>query len=227
MNNLKQIEQQYNFQYPALYQQLYTEGMLDWGTASPTWITEQYPLLRKNPPLLLFANDFELSSIKDVDLQLREFANPNYWMNIKPGLQFVPFAKNGAGDMYCFLPTARQGDDIPVVFLWHDANRAEYKAKNLQDFIFRAMLEAVADCEEADYGLLGEENFIADLNNFLRTHAKYLSQKQKEVVTQAYQLPGNNKPLINNEQLKEILEKEISWEHLDTEFKYQNDKKLI
>lgn len=223
MNNLKQIEQQFNFQYPALYQQLYTDGMLDWGTAGPTWITEQYPLLRKNPPLLLFANDFELRSFKDIDLQLQEFANPNSWMNIKPGLQFVPFAQNGAGDMYCFLLTARRGDDIPVVFLWHDANRAEYKAKNLQDFIFRAMLEAVADCEEAEYGLLGEENFRADLDNFLRTHGKYLNQKQQEVVNQSYQLAGNNKPLIDEKQLKEILEKEIGWKYLDTQFKYQND----
>lgn len=222
MNNLQQIEQQFNFQYPALYEQLYTDGMLDWGTAGPTWITEQYPLLRKNPPLLLFANEFELSGFKDIDLQLQEFANPNYWMNIKPGLQFVPFAQNGAGDMYCFLPTARQGDDIPVVFLWHDANRAKYKAKNLQDFIFRAMLEAVADCEEAEFGLLGEENFKEDLQNFLRTHRKYLSQRQQTIVTETYQLPNVNKPLISEEQLGEILEKEIGFENFDAEFEYQD-----
>lgn len=223
MSKPTEIEQQFGFIYPAIYHQLYADGMLDWGTAGPFWITDQYPMLRQNPPLLLNANDFELSNFKDISLQMEEFADPAYWMNIKIGLQFIPFAQNGAGDMYCFFPSGQQDDDIPIILLWHDANRAEYKAKNLQDFIFRSMLEAVADIEAAAYGLLQQDHFKEDLQHFFRTHALYLNTKQQQVIKEIYQQPNTNKPLISEAQLQEILAKEIGFEKLDREFTYQND----
>ncbi|MCS3795002.1 SMI1/KNR4 family protein [Niastella sp. OAS944] len=222
MNLLQQLEQQFQFHYPTLYHQLYADGMLNWGTAGPNWITQQYPELRKNPPLLLFANEFELMSFDDIESQLSEFADPDYWMDIRADLHFIPFAKNGAGDMYCFLPQEEGSNEIPVVFLWHDANRAVYKAKNLTDFIFRSMLEAVADVEEAEDGLLQQENFADNLHHFLKTHGQYLSRQQQEIITDIYTRGHAEWPLISEDELSSLLQKEISWERLDDEFHYQN-----
>jgi len=104
--------------------------------------------------------------------------------------------------------------------LWHDANRATYKAKNLQDFIFRSMLEAVADVEEAEYGLLDKDNFGTDLQNFLRTHQPYLSVQQQNVLKNIYDNAGADKPLISELELQHILQNEIGFEQMDQSFKY-------
>ncbi|HEX6431382.1 MAG TPA: SMI1/KNR4 family protein [Niastella sp.] len=223
MNPLQIIEQQFNFRYPPLYHQLYTDGMLEWGTRGPTWITGQYPLLRENPPLLLFANDFELTNLQHIAGILDEWNDPDYWMHIKTGLRFIPFAQNGAGDMYCFFPTEQQDEDIPIVFLWHDANRTEYKAKNLQDFIFKCMLEAVADIEEAEYGLLTTGDFTENRHNFLKTHQKYLTPEQQHIIEKIYQAGQTENPLISAEELVSIIHKEIGFEKLDLEFPYQQE----
>jgi len=217
---LQQLELRFDFAYPQLYLKLCAQGMLENGTAGLDWITEQYPLLRQNPPLLLFANEFELMDFGDIESQMEEFTAPDHWMNIRPDLRFIPFAQNGAGDMYCFFLTGTQGDDIPVVLLWHDANRATYKAKNLQDFIFRSMLEAVADVEEAEYGLLDKDNFGTDLQNFLRTHQPYLSVQQQNVLKNIYDNAGADKPLISELELQHILQNEIGFEQMDQSFKY-------
>lgn len=223
MVTLTAIEQQFGFTYPQLYHELQQDGMLNWGTFGPEWITQQYPELRKNPPLLLFANDFELMTTKDTEDQLEEFADESYWIQMKPGLQFIPFAQNGAGDWYCFFTSQTEDNGIPVVLLQHDANRGTFKAKNLQDFIFRSMLEAVTDTESAVYGLLDEENFRGDLENFIRTHQKYLPAAQVQVIEEVYTVPAKHKAIINESQLQIFLEKHINFEKLDQEFKYQNN----
>lgn len=222
MTTLTAIEQQFGFTYPKLYHQLQHDGMLDWGTFGPEWITGQYPELRKNPPLLLFAHDFELMTTEDIESQLQEFADENYWIQIRSGLQFIPFAQNGAGDWYCFFTSQAEDHHVPIVLLQHDANRATFKAKNFQDFIFRSMLEAVTDTEYAVYELPDEENFREDLKNFIRTHQKYLPAAQVQVLEEIYAAQAEHKAIINESRLPFLLKKHINFEKLNQEFKYQN-----
>ena len=218
---MQQLEQQYHFSYPQLYLRLYADGMLDWGKFGPDWITQQYPRLREKPPLLLFANEFELMSIADIQSQLEEFADPGHWMNIRPGLRFIPFAQTGAGDWYCFYLNGQQDADIPIVLLWHDANRAEYKAKNLQDFIFLYMLEAVADIEAVEDGLWEEEGFAADLQNWISTHSPYLTEKQARIVREIYTM--SDELPISAEHLQQILAEEVYFDNMDQSFSYRNE----
>ncbi|MCD2425806.1 SMI1/KNR4 family protein [Niabella pedocola] len=221
MTDLQQLEQQFHFRYPELYHRLYADGMLNWGTAGPDWISRQYPLLRQDPPLLLFANDFELMPLDDIRSQMEEFADPDYWMRIRPGLLFVPFAGNGAGDLYCFLVTEKTADDIPVVLFWHDANRASYLARNLQDFIFRTMLEAVTVVDTEDYGLLPTKGFKEDLQRFLRTHRPYLKERQWQRLTTVYNRESATKFILDEQELMALLEEEAGWTLWNGEFPYQ------
>jgi len=39
---LNQIEQQFNFKYPALYHTLFKDGMLDSGKTGPGWLSEDF-----------------------------------------------------------------------------------------------------------------------------------------------------------------------------------------
>ncbi|MGE7774755.1 SMI1/KNR4 family protein [Chitinophaga sp. NPDC101104] len=213
----QQIAQQFGFAWPPDFERLYNEGMLDWGALGPDWGRDVYPELRKNPPLLLFANDFELMRMEDIQSQLEEFRDPDYWMGIREDFPFVPFAGNGAGDWFCFLA---EGAEICVVLLRHDAGYATYKARNLRDFIFRCMLEAVADVEDAQFGLLSETGFREDLTHFLRTHQPWLSENQYRTLSEVYGRDGAEKPLITRGELASILQREIGWERLDEDFAY-------
>lgn len=211
MTILEEIEKDYHFTYPALFKQLNTDGMLDWGILGPEWITDVYPGLKANPPLLLFASDFELMDEEEISEEIEEglpLADKAH--------RFVPFAFTGAGDWYAFYYNLKDGDDVPVVLVYHDANEATVLARNMQDFIFSQMLEAITNIDPEYPGLITDGDMKVNSYNFLRTHAKYLTPHQQQVVAEAYQ-----KGTLTGQELHAILEAEMSFEWLDKSFPYQ------
>ena len=89
----------------------------------------------------------------DIAEEIAEFLDPDSSREIRPELRFIPFAMSGAGDLYCFHLNAATDAGVPVVYMYHDANKATFKARKLQNFIFRSLLEAVAAA--AVWGTLG------------------------------------------------------------------------
>ena len=75
MTPLQQIEQTYNFQYPKLYHQLYEDGMLDVRWQKERWWEEVFPELKKNPPLLLFRDQFMGLDDPEEIVNLIEYSN--------------------------------------------------------------------------------------------------------------------------------------------------------
>ena len=155
MITIKQLEEYYNHDYSDFFKKLWNDKMLDWFrgwdepyTYEKNWRTEVYPILKDNPPILLHsANDFEM-------LRYEEMLDYDFfdWWDIKKH-KFVPFGASGAGDMYAFYGNMEIEGAHPVVMVWHDTNETEILAKNLEDFIFRKMLEKgfyVKDQEELD-----------------------------------------------------------------------------
>jgi len=149
MNQLEKIEQRFGFIYPELYKRLYENGMLDWGEFGPDWYATNWGKLKSDPPLLLFSLDIELLSLNEggsgmsVIERTEELRDPNSCLAAAPRFQFVPFAATGGGDVYAFQFDKQNGEDVPVTFVPHDEDNATVLAKNLQDFIFRQMLECV------------------------------------------------------------------------------------
>lgn len=221
MITLEAIEERFNFKYPLLYRQLFNDKMLDWGQFSPTWFTTVYPVLRESPPLLLFANDFEIIDTENIYEESKAFKDTDDYRNTNPELNFIPFAKSGAGDLYCFYLNGKKGDDIPIVFVWHDSNSVEVKAKNLQDFIFRCMLEAVIDLDEDS--LVMDNDFKVNIGNLFKTHSKYLTDKQAAIIKNIYARSSIGTSLLIDDEAGKIINEEIYFEHLDMEFKYQLD----
>lgn len=208
---LESIEQEHHFAYPALYKQLHQNGMLSWGKLGPDWYKQTFPLLKENPPFLLYASDFEIIDQPDISGEISEgplFADKKH--------QFVPIGYTGAGDWYAFYYNLKNGDDIPVVLVYHDADKAVILAKNLQDFIFATLLEAIA-CIDPDYpGLIEAGDLKTNARNFLRTHAPYMTQQQQEIVSGVYE-----KGTLSREELNSILQAEIGFDLLNTTFRYQ------
>lgn len=177
---LSEIEQQYGFTYPALYSQLAGDGMLDVGEYGPDWNEQVFPTLKDRPTLLLHADDFELLSVKAVAEELDELHNADGERQIDPAFTFIPFAKTGAGDHYCFFANGQPMENMPVVLLWHDQDEVNYLAVNLQDFIVRTLLDSMADQDR--YNDVSDEEFRDNLEKTLGTHLRYLTQKQSTVL---------------------------------------------
>lgn len=213
MTILETIEQEHQFEYPALYKQLDRDGMLSWGQLGPEWFSREFARVKDNPPFLLFANDFEIIDQKDIAGEVAEgplFADKSH--------RFVPLGYTGAGDWYAFYYNLKDGEDVPIVLVYHDSNEAVIMAKNLQDFIFARVLEALVQQDPEYPGLISEGDQAANAANFLRTHAPYLSPRQQEVATRIYE-----KGVITEDELRDILEAEINFDWLDSSFPYQTN----
>lgn len=79
-----------------------------------------------------------------------------------------------------FFPNEQNGDDIPIVLVWHDCNEANYLTKNLQDFIFRTLLTDMTG--QDTYNGLSDEEFKNNCHDIMRTHTKYLTEAQSGIL---------------------------------------------
>ncbi len=232
MSTLEDLEKEFNFTYPELYKQLYADRMLDWGSDGNGWYTNVFPTLKENPPLLLFGSDIEIWDPIVYRDGIREMVNHEVY-DINPKYQMVPLAKNGAGDLYVFQLDMENNGEVPITFFGHDSD-AEILAKNLQDFMFRQLLESLTEIDE--YSMLyedSEEKIKQNLHNQLKTHRKYLKAEQVEILEDIYQLdifeytykiPNGGefeaKGLLTFDELEKLIKQEMAFEKLNTKFDY-------
>lgn len=232
MSTLEDLEKEFNFTYPELYKQLYADRMLDWGSDGNGWYTNVFPTLKENPPLLLFGSDIEIWDPIVYRDGIREMVNHEVY-DINPKYQMVPLAKNGAGDLYVFQFDMEINGEVPITFFGHDSH-AEILAKNLQDFMFRQLLESLTEIDE--YSMFyedSEEKIKQNLHNQLKTHRKYLKAEQVEILEDIYQrdifeytykIPNGGefeaKGLLTFDDLEKLIKQEIAFEKLNIKFDY-------
>lgn len=233
--NISELEQKYNFQYPEIYRQLAENNMLDWGEAGSGWYRTTFPKLKESPPLLLFGYDIEMiNDQQHIESSIEEMADKEDYRNIHPDYKFIPFARNGAGDLYAFQFDLQKNGEVPVTFIPHDDQEAEVLAKNLQDFIFRQLLESVTEInEDSMFYEIEEENIKQNLISQLKTHEAYLTSRQVEILTMIYErdifeytykTPAGKafeaEGLMTFDEVEEILKQEIAFESLNKRFNY-------
>jgi hypothetical protein len=218
-STLRAIETHFQVLLPALYVQLYQDGMLDWfldgGLPNPNWYRDIYPRLRQHPPVLLYALDFELIAPEQV-LEQDLICEPS------PDHLFIPFGTTGAGDLYCFYPTLAEDGEYPVTLTWHDEDKTEVLAPSLDAFIFREMLTKVTAIDE--YSLEGYSDFEALRQDLLRAADSirpYLKPAWNDILDTFYRLPLRTETvvlpraqytvqcLLTTTELQEILVKEM------------------
>ncbi|MCA5005255.1 SMI1/KNR4 family protein [Sphingobacterium bovistauri] len=233
MKSLNELEKELNISYPEIYKSLYTNGMLDWGTEENGWYTNVFPKLKENPPLLLFGADIEIWDPIDWKGGIEEILNHEVY-DIHEKFKLVPFAKNGAGDMYVFQYDLEQNGEIPISFFPHDDDELEVQAKNFQDFIFRQLLESLTEMDE--YSMFegdSEEQIKTHLLNQLRTHQPYLTENQIAVLEEiykrdlfeyTYKVPNGGEfeayGLLTFDEVDEIVKREIDFPLLNKKMEY-------
>ena len=229
-NKLKSIELEFGFKYPKIYNELYIDEMLDYKTEVANddymlWQKLEYPKLATRPPLLFLGNwDFKIMSFGKIVTDLREI--PEYW---NPEFKLIPFGMTGGGDWYAFCYNYEHNGNIPIVIAYHDDENMTVLSKNMEDFIFRGLLECSNDIEEE------EETYREDLLLMLETHKKYFSDNKYKLLKNIFNRPIDNfkydcgrhieeyEGFVSYEEMSEILEKEINFNLLDKKIKYQLD----
>lgn len=228
LSYLEGLEQKYNFQYPELYKQLCKDGMLDTGKFGTGWVDQNYKRIKDNPILLIWSSDVELIEEFELEEYIESIKDPDTW-NIKPELELIPFAQNGGGDWYCFYYNEQQGDDIPIVMLNHDGDTADILAKNLQDFIFRQLLETASNYYMSEDELKNTDKVVWDLRAMLNSHKKYLTEKQSKILEEVYskdvtRYDEDTWGMITSDEAYDIIKQEIDFPLLDEEFEYYNEE---
>ncbi|KIC03368.1 hypothetical protein OA88_03030 [Flavobacterium sp. JRM] len=230
---LLDIETKNGFTYPIIYKEFFLDGMLNVGEYGPDWYTTVYPKLKENPTLLLHSYDFELLNLKGVKEAIDELLDPEGYREIKEEFKFIPFGQSGAGDHYCFFVNEENNGENPIVFVWHDMNEVNYLAKNMQDFVFRMLLTDMSDQDV--YNDVSDEEFKDNLERVLKTHKKYLTDKQNDVLQTVFnreiidyeillpKMKEAKRGLLTDVELKKTLTEVIPFDKMDSSFAYSSE----
>ena len=219
LSDLKEMEKKYGFTYPRLYYKLLESGMLNWGLTQSDWFNTEFPKLKKKPPLLLFGDDFEiLFSRVEIEEEIGAFSDEDDFRQTKKEYhnKFIPFGKTAGGDLYCFFLDDKNSIES-IVLVWHDANEVDVLSKNLEDFIFRQLLECVI--EPYEDGLIMSGDFKENITNQLSTHREFLNNKQIDVLLEVYKREMNDGLLTGDEATKILSEMGV----ISSSFEYQEE----
>jgi hypothetical protein len=209
------IQKKFGFKYPQLFHRLNADGMLDWGKTGPGWHEDCYPKLRKNPPFLLFASDFKLMQMDEVEKQIVKLKSKSGMFS-----RVVPFAKTGSGDLYCFVYGVTDSPD----FLCKFNKRTDVSvklAKTLDDFVFRELLGAVAEIDPDEFQD-DQHSFVEDLQAMLASHRTYLPEHRFAILEKFYGEQFSERDdtfgALSLDEFLETLKQEIDFKGLDEKF---------
>lgn len=177
----KDLEIKLDCELPALYHRLFAEDMFWLGGQGPGWYARHEADFIKRPPLLIFGDEFEFFDLDRVETRTHDLRAPDDYRRADPQFRFIPFAKNGAGDLYCFFLNDAMDGNIPIVLVWHDDDAADYCAKNLHDFIVINLLTAAA----RPYELQPEADaeFLLQMRAMYASHTPYLSLDTQPILS--------------------------------------------
>lgn len=225
MNNAelyKVIEAKGSFRLPAIYRQLHDDEVLyeivpeEWQQHWREWsITRPLPLLN-HPERLEW---FSLAEIAD-------FEQPKYW---REDLTFVPFAHNGAGDWWCWLPQWTQESHSPIVFTPHDFNQSNIVSPDFEGFLFRMCLETLARAYPSEFSPSElEQSIRTDISQLLPYLRPSWQNILNEVTGQEYQRKEEGTTAYTEvfygfcpeTEAQNIIRRELAFERLDDIFEH-------
>ena len=204
------IEKKLNIQYPDIYKKLDKDNILQVNNNGEKVI----------PSLLYPDDEFWILSEDDILWEIDNFMDNDYF-SIKKDYTFIPFAKSGAGDLYCFLFSHIDNNgNIPIVYLWHDDEVSDYLAKNLEDFIFRELLKCITKNGTCDTNF--SNKYLDKKNELLMYHKPYISAHQYNILVEKFK-QYDMENLLPIDDYFSILRKEVYFENFEESFIYQDN----
>lgn len=145
---------------------------------------------------------------------------PNYW---KAEHLFIPFAQNGAGDVWCWYPAWSANSQAPVVLAHHDENAAEGFAPSFEGFLLRQLLQTFAEIYE-DNADFSRDELQQTARAELKTLRPYLRDSWHALLSEIAARPLQRNEswgcvqFLTRDEAKQIVERELAFEHLNQEF---------
>lgn len=206
---LSEIEAKFEFHYPDVYKRLFEDGMLDWGETGSDWYKNTYPKIRQRPPFLVFASDFKLIPLTEIENTFKKIKIIDELYSLA-----IPFGKNGAGDIFCFLYDKEK--QLNCICKFNKRTDISIKLNtNLEDFIFSQLLNS-AICVNPDDFNNNKKIFIEDLSLMLKSHQKYLSPSRfkllSEIFSREFIVQDEEIGAITQNETDEILERETKFD---------------
>ena len=167
---LSEIEEYFNVEFPEKFQQIYASGAMDWMECDIAEFNENKEKYISDPAsFLMMDSDCEplfFSEVMESYDRLRQWITwkeDDEKVRLKDDIKLVPFAQNGAGDLYCFL---YEDDNEPKVIIYahDDDDTPGIAADSFDEFLYLVMLSAAAfdediegDSWKAHFGFLSNE----------------------------------------------------------------------
>lgn len=176
---LNELEQQLGVRFPEKFREIYSTGAMEWMELSRSefsadrekWISAPEEFLMLNcgcEPLLFEEIPEEINNLKEWITWREE----DEGCALKEGLTLIPFGKNAAHDLYCFLYEKDGGEPWVILYLHDGYDAPEIIGKTFSEFLYVQMLDAAANEEELDGA-----HWKAHLNYLDETYRELLEEK--------------------------------------------------
>jgi hypothetical protein len=196
------------FQLPELFRRMTTDGVTDYTKNRDQWQV-------KPPALYMVSNHVEWWDLEGI----ANWAAPDYY-----ALAFVPFAANGAGDLWSWHPASGTEG---IVFVPHDEDAAEHYAPDFEGFLFRHIVQGLAEIYEYEGQTVTPEQHVQAAQANVNTLAPYLRPAWVSLLNELTAGPLEyNKAwrcfgFLKREEAKEIVARELAMPNLGKTFPYQ------
>ena len=202
------IAENTGFQVPELFRRMTADGVTDYTQNRDQWQV-------KPPALMMVSHHVEWWGLEDVV----NWDAPDYY-----ALTFVPFAANGAGDLWAWYPASGTEE---VVFVPHDENAAQHYAPHFEGFLFRHIVQGLAEIYEHAGQTYTPEQRVQDAKANVNTLAPYLRPAWVSLLNELTSRPLEFDKawrcfgFLKRKDAKEIVERELAMSNLGEEFPYQ------
>ena len=193
MKYIHEIENKYQFRIPKEYLSLYERGCFNLNNPKhySDLINDQY----------LWVNELEwIHPSKIITYRCEE--------QIKK--QFVPFAFNGAGELWCWAPNENNVLGVPIV-LCDNIGSGTFEAPNFISLIFQQILMLI-EYEKSEYLKPYLKRYLRDFNNMFSESWLYeltRANKIKEINVSEGYYELKYKELVNYDRHNE----DFKWHH--------------
>lgn len=211
------IEARTGFCVPELFRRLVAAGRTQYGATREEWKqTWKQRMLDEPPALLLVSAQVEWWTPEAI----ADWAPPDYWSEEH---RFVPFAQNGAGDLWCWHVSS---PDAEIVFAPHDENEAEIVAPDLAGFLFRQLVQGLSEIYPDDGTDFSVEQRVTSAKANVRVLAPYLPAAQVALLEQLCERPLVEDPswgclrFLPRAEADAIIERELAYPRLGETFEH-------
>ncbi|MDE7398774.1 MAG: SMI1/KNR4 family protein [Oscillospiraceae bacterium] len=146
---LSDIERQFEVTFPNGFHKIYDTGAMEWAELLPDEFRKIREKYDNDPNSFMMMNgEVEPLFFEEIPERAEELAEWLSWRaedtgeTLRDGIKLVPFAQNGAGDLYLFVYKGKTEPKI-VLFYHDDFESPSFGFKDFDELMYYALLDAL------------------------------------------------------------------------------------